>query len=138
MKIAINKRYYGGFDLSPIAIKEYLKLKGKECFFYKKDYTTKLFNKIPIEKATSYDKSLTKDFGNTIKNGWKTFKKDYFSFNDIERNDPDLIKVIEMLGEKKASGQLAKLKVVEVPDDISWELDEYYGFENVHETHHSW
>ena len=34
MKIVINSQY-GGFGLSILAIKEFLKLKGKEAYFYK-------------------------------------------------------------------------------------------------------
>ena len=137
MKIALNK-CYGGFRLSPIAIKEYLKLKGKECFFYKKDYETKLFNKISIEKATGFSQILTKDFGDTIKDGRKVSEDNYFYDYDIERDDTDLIKVIEMLGENIASGEFAEINIVEIPDGISWELDDYDGIESIHETHRSW
>ena len=137
MKIAVNK-CWGGFGLSPIAIKEYLKLKGKECFFYKKDYKTKMLNQVPIEEASNYDISLTKDYGASIKEDWKSFEADYFYYRDIERNDTDLIKVIEMLGCEKASGELSKLSIVEVPDDIQWEIDDYDGMESVHELHRSW
>lgn len=45
MKLVVNK-CHGGFGLSPIAIAEYLKLKGKECFFYKKNYNDKLYHKL--------------------------------------------------------------------------------------------
>jgi hypothetical protein len=34
MEIVLNK-CYGGFGLSNIAVKEYLKRKGKQCYFYK-------------------------------------------------------------------------------------------------------
>ena len=43
-----------------------------------------------------------------------------------------------MLGNKKASGELSKLSIVEVPDDIQWEIDDYDGMESVHELHRSW
>ena len=35
-KVVINK-CYGGFGLSTLAIKEYLKLKGKQAYFYEAD-----------------------------------------------------------------------------------------------------
>lgn len=137
MKIAINK-CYGGFGLSPIAIKEYLKLKGKECFFYKKNYESKELTQIPFEQASTYDTSLTKDFGLSIKDDWKSYESNYFYYNNIERNDEDLIKTIEMLGIKKASGELSELAIVEVPDEIDWYIDDYDGIESVHESHRSW
>lgn len=137
MKIVVNK-CYGGFGLSPIAIKEYLKLKGKECFFYKKDYKTKMLNRVSVENATTYDLSLTKDYGEKMEENWKSFDTDYFYYNDIERTDLDLIKVIETLGEEKSSGECAKLRVIEIPDGIEYEIDEYNGIESIHETHRSW
>lgn len=137
MKIVVNK-CWGGFGLSPVAINEYLKLKGKECFFYKKDYDTKMLNRVPIEEASNYDTSLTKDYGKSIKEDWKSFEADYFYYNDIERDDPDLIKVVEMLGCDKASGELSRLDIVEIPDDVKWEIDNYDGMESVHEVHRVW
>lgn len=137
MKLAINK-CYGGFGISAIAIKEYLKLKGKECFFYKKDYNKKVYNRVSVEDADNYDLSLTKDYGEQISDDWKAFEEHYFYYNDIERNDPDLIRVIETLGEDKASGNLSRVKVVEIPDDVAYEINDYDGIESVHEVHRSW
>jgi hypothetical protein len=56
---------------------------------------------------------------------------------DIERNDPALVDIIEKLGDK-ANGNFADLKVVEIPDGISWYIDDYDGVETIHETHRSW
>ena len=61
-----------------------------------------------------------------------------YAYNDQEKRiDPKLIAVIEGLGEE-ASGSMAHVKVVEIPDDIEWEIDEYDGIETVHEKHRSW
>jgi len=54
------------------------------------------------------------------------------------RQHPVLIEAIEKVGEEKASGGLASIKIVEVPDGIEWELDDYDGIETVHEQHRSW
>lgn len=56
---------------------------------------------------------------------------------DIERNDPNLVKVVESLGEE-ANGQFSRLKVVEIPDDIEWFIDDYDGVETIHEKHRIW
>jgi hypothetical protein len=48
-----------------------------------------------------------------------------------------LIQVVEELGEK-ASGRFADLKVVEIPDDVEWQIDEYDGLEWVSERHRTW
>ena len=54
------------------------------------------------------------------------------------RQDPRLIAAIEKLGEDKASGAMAEIRVVDIPDDIEWEIDDYDGVETVHEQHRSW
>jgi hypothetical protein len=53
------------------------------------------------------------------------------------RSDPLLIQVIEELADK-ASGPCSSLKIVEVPDDIKWEIQEYDGKEWVAEAHRTW
>lgn len=54
------------------------------------------------------------------------------------RQDPRLIAAIEKVGEDEASGELAKVRVVEIPDGVEWEIDEYDGVETIHEKHRSW
>jgi hypothetical protein len=56
---------------------------------------------------------------------------------DIERNDPCLVQVVEELG-KESYGEYSVLKIVDIPDDISWHIEEYDGIESVHETHRIW
>ena len=59
-------------------------------------------------------------------------------FEDYEeRNNPTLVKVVEELG-KEADGKHAKLKVVEVPDNIEWKITDSNGFEVVEEVHRTW
>jgi hypothetical protein len=53
------------------------------------------------------------------------------------RADPLLVRVVEELGEK-ASGECAKLKIVEIPDGIAWEIEEYDGMEHVVQKHERW
>jgi len=57
--------------------------------------------------------------------------------SQLPRTDPDLIAVVEALG-ADANGRYADLKIVEVPDNIDWYIDEYDGLEEVHENHRSW
>ena len=53
------------------------------------------------------------------------------------RTDKKLVECVETLGEK-ADGYCAELKVVEIPDDVNWEIDEYDGLESIHEVHRVW
>lgn len=56
---------------------------------------------------------------------------------DIARNDPKLVECVEKLGEE-ANGAYAELKVIEIPDDVNWEIGEYDGLEWVEEVHRRW
>lgn len=118
MKIVIN-RCYGGFGLSHHAFELYLTLKG-----------------IPFETSEPAIRlwDLEKDY-------WKAGMVDedegYLYDREIDRDDPVLVRVVEELGED-ASGRFAKLKVVDVPDDVKWCIDEYDGIEWVAEQHRTW
>ena len=56
---------------------------------------------------------------------------------DEERTNPLLIQVIEELGER-ANNRFSKLEIVEIPDDVKWQIDEYDGWESIHEVHREW
>ncbi len=58
--------------------------------------------------------------------------KDYAS-----RDDPLLVEVVEELGED-AGGWGCFPKVVEIPDDVDWEIHNYNGMEWIAETHRTW
>ena len=53
------------------------------------------------------------------------------------RTNDKLIEVIEKLGDE-ANGQYASIKIVDVPDDVIWVIDEYHGCESIHEEHREW
>ena len=56
---------------------------------------------------------------------------------DITRDDPVLVQVVEELGQE-ANTRYSELRVVEIPNGISWYIHEYDGKEEIHETHRSW
>jgi hypothetical protein len=56
----------------------------------------------------------------------------------IERDDPILIRVLEQLGVMECSGDHAALRIVEIPDDVKWTIEEYDGKEWVAEVHRTW
>lgn len=67
-------------------------------------------------------------------------KKNIFS-RDIPRDDPMLVQVIQTLGEQASSGSFAKLRIVQIPDDIpadGWTIQDYDGIEWVAEKHRVW
>ena len=56
---------------------------------------------------------------------------------DIPRDDPYLIKIVRDLG-MAANGAHANLKIVELPPDVEWQIEEYDGNEWVAEKHRIW
>ena len=57
--------------------------------------------------------------------------------HDIERNNPTLVEIVEQLGEA-AGGNYAELKVVDIPDDVQWQIEEFDGNEWAAEKHRTW
>lgn len=113
-KIVINT-CYGGFDPSNEAIELYAKLKGLNInrVFYNNTLTASYY----VDGILDYEHE--------------------FHLYDIVRSDPDLIEVVETLGEK-ANSSCCKLKVVSIPADVEWEVEEYDGKERVSERHRTW
>jgi len=60
-----------------------------------------------------------------------------FYDRDIPRDDPYLVKIVKEMG-SLANGSCAKLKIVEVPGDVDWIVQEYDGAEWVAERHRTW
>lgn len=54
-----------------------------------------------------------------------------------DRSNPTLVATVEKLGDA-ANGKYAQLEVVEIPDDIKWEIEEYDGREWVREVSRTW
>ena len=55
----------------------------------------------------------------------------------IPRDDEHLIAVVELMGEE-ANNRFSELKIVEIPDDVNWCIEEYDGLEWVAERHRTW
>jgi len=138
-KIVINA-CFGGFSLSHKAVMEYAKIKNIKLYSY-----TSSRNKDGSYKYSEFSPPKHKKdhiFIHYYRKPLDTKKPDdgdtfYFSNRDIERNDPALVEVVEKLG-SDANGSCANLKVVEIPDDVKWEIDEYDGSEQVHEISRKW
>ncbi len=60
---------------------------------------------------------------------------------DVRRDDPILLQVVDTLGLKAASGSFSALGIAEIPDDVpadGWMIQEYDGNEWVAEKHRTW
>lgn len=58
-------------------------------------------------------------------------------YMNIERDDPYLVQIVREMG-ADANGKYALLKIVEIPEDVEWEIGEYDGREWVAEKHRTW
>lgn len=114
MKVVINE-CYGGFGLSQDA---YLKLNEWG---------------IPIIDYPTENK------GEVIYRGGRHVPlcELWDSWLSYNRENSLLVRVVEELGDV-ANGTFAKLKVVEIPDGVNYDIDEYDGIESIHEVHRSW
>lgn len=147
-KVVINA-CFGGFSLSAVGEAAYLARKGKQAFFYVEDRESgkrpgdrDYVRVSPAEARQAFmATTLTVDLGKRITHEemWPggNGHKGYVGLREIERDDPDLVAVVEAIGDE-ASGSCAKLVVVEIPDDANWQIEEYDGSEHVAEQHRTW
>lgn len=139
MKIVINV-VHGGFGLSHEGILRYLELAGKQVWAEEsEDWEGHIdYWLVPKEgrvaNAESEFWSMTKEEKAAYNKAWS---EQNFSYREIARDDPILIQVVEELG-KKANNIYSELKIVEIPDDVEWQIDEYDGVEWVAEKHRTW
>ena len=139
MKIVINE-CHGGFGLSHEGILRYLELSGKKVFVEEdEDWGgRKQYWLVPKEERVVNAESDFWTMTVEEKAAYNdTYSRQNFSDRYIPRNDPLLVQVVEEMG-KDADGGFAELKVVEIPDDVEWQIDEYDGSEWVAEKHRTW
>ena len=60
-----------------------------------------------------------------------------FWYYDSPRDCPVLVAMVKEQGDA-INGQFSDLKIVEIPDGISWCVEEYDGLEHVAECHRTW
>lgn len=135
-KIVINS-CHGGFSLSFQGVMEYARIKGIQLYPFKEAEGSTFRNSIYISASSADANNLFIYYATEpIVNGVLT-KDNYFSVHSIPRDDPALVQVVESLG-WLADGHFAELKVVEIPDDVKWEIEENDGKERIAEVHRTW
>jgi len=156
MKIVINK-CFGGYSLSRKAIARMAELNGKKAYFFTHSYSDSKVMYTPSPKSdsspdlffTAFDVPNPNEVftSNKTENEMTAKERDaadalytqhYLDSRPENRSDPVMIQVIEELGEEEASGGCAKLRIVNVPDGVEFEISEYDGLEHITETHRTW
>lgn len=157
MKVVINN-CHGGFSLSPKAVKRLAELNGKECYFFKHVYHARgkhqlfpcdleeasknlLWTAFSVSDPEKFLSGTDEKFHEWTSEQRQEYNRKYYEINldarPENRSDANLIKVVEELG-KEANGDCAQLKVVEIPDDIDYFIEEYDGLEWISEKHRTW
>jgi hypothetical protein len=137
MKVVINK-CFGGFGLSPRGYEAYAKKKGKKCYFFENiGEGGKIDLDIYYRKEASELNGLFFTAADTPNLTKVNYGDHVIWAHDIPRDDPDLIAIIEELGEAANSG-VSELKIIEIPDGTEYTIEEYDGIEHIAEVHRTW
>ena len=121
---------YAGFKLYPfVEIREKKGVEWSSCTGKFKSYIDERSKSNPYDLIFYSKKPLKRD-GTYEEYSW-------FSVDNIKRDDSALTKVVKKLKEKSFDTH-AELKIVKIPDDIKWEINDYDGMESIEEKHKSW
>jgi len=140
--VVINSQH-GGFGLSPEAIERYLEIKGVQYWIEKDRRGSSILGPkywlVPAEQRVTEPDSETWHSMTMAQRQQhnQTYDQQVFSDRDLDRDDPVLVQVVRELGHE-ASGRHAELKIVEIPADVEWQIEEYDGQEWVAEKHRTW
>jgi len=132
-KVVINT-CHGGFGLSHEAVLAYLEQSGVQVWAEadKKYYLVPPELRIVGTPTNWHSMTLEQRQAHNA-----AYSETVFYDRDLARDDPCLVQVVEQLG-AVANGRCADLKVVEIPDDVNWYIEEYDGREWVAERHRTW
>lgn len=140
-KIAIN-RCHGGFRLSDAAIHAIAEKKGITLFPEKSDLGFMTWWTVPEKERPAPQDDWYQWTTEQRKQSNAEHEAAQFEPDELPRNDSELVSVIEEMGEKSNGGHsgliVASLAVVEIPDDVEWQIEEYDGLEWVAEKHRTW
>lgn len=139
MKVVIATTHCG-FTPSPVLVQKYLDRKGKECHVYELiDKTVAAW--VPTD---IYHHGLififTKYYGPKVDLGIVN-DEDHFNpfwWEKQYRTDPDFIAAVESMTEQEIAAERSTYKVVEIPDDVQWQLESDEGIEWIAEKHRTW
>lgn len=138
-KLVVNK-CHGGFGLSETAVLAYAARKGLTLYPEPSQFGSIMeptWWMVPIERRPPSQDGWHEMTMDQRRDSNAAHDAAQLTPREIPRDDADLIAVVEALGEA-ASGKFAALKVVEIPADVEWTIEEYDGREWVAEKHRTW
>ena len=132
-KLVINV-CFGGFGISDLAVERYAEIKGIKIYkSSEKVVYGYSYYLCPEEEYLQIQEEEDKNYAGS----YSRTNALTFSSYELERTDPILIQVVEELGEA-SFGPYSELKIVEIPNGVSYSIEEYDGNEHVAEAHRTW
>ena len=141
-QIVINK-CHGGFGLSDNAVLRYMELAGRTVYPEATDSSImgSTYWLIPEgperyndDEMSAAWHTMTMEERQAANAKWD---EQVFRPRDIARDDPVLVQTVLELGDEAGSWACVPT-VVEIPDDVEWDIEEYDGLEWVAERHRTW
>jgi hypothetical protein len=140
MKVVINN-CHGGFGLSHEAVMRYFEIKGiavypeqgKDSWGFWTYWTVKPEDRVEVKEGDAFYEMSQAD----RREYNKKVSEQSVRERDIQRHDPALVQTVEEMGDE-ANGTYAELKVVDIPDDVDYVVEEYDGMEHIAEAHRTW
>lgn len=130
-RIAVN-RCYGGFGLSHEAQRALI----GQCEHIRLIEPSEYYGGLEgWERRFAEDQKLREGVGAVLVHEGKIVLDEHRQ--DETRTCPAMIAVVERLGEA-ANSWAARIEIVDVPDGVDWQIDEYDGQEWVSEAHSTW
>ena len=127
MQSIVINRCYGGFGLSYAGVMDYARRLGIKVYAYQS--ARKTDGHLDFKRFVPWD-GKTECFSpiySTVEAKDGDFPDGaIFSRSDIKRDDPHLVATVKAL-KAKANGDYAKLTIVQIPDDVTWDIDDYDG-----------
>ncbi len=132
---------HGGFGLSATAIERYHDIMNRPvwietnrmCSLVKTVWLVPLDQRVELPGPKEWQTMTDQEKLNYN----DRYNNQVWSDRDLVRDDPVLIQVVRELG-TRANAPVAKLKIVEIPASVEWQIEEYDGKEWVAERHRTW
>lgn len=137
MEVVINA-CFGGFSLSPKALLWLWEQGVTEIGMDAEEYygTNKDRHQKDLKEWKEYDEKRQGDrLFITVFSPDEKFV--LYGGRDIRRDHPKLVECVKLFGEDSYGG-CAELKIIEIPDDVQFVVEEYDGNEHIAEVHRTW
>lgn len=123
MKVVINTSF-GGFRVSKSMLKQ---LCEQDCSHVQTDSFRNYYGEEESVPHFDYEDMILDHERRVVT--WE-------EHSQLERSCPVLVKIVEEMDTQ--TRELLFLRVVEIPDDVNWYIENYDGLEHVAEVHRTW